>query len=337
MSKSDAIVITGSTGFIGRRVAQLVKQSFPNEIVYYYSGPKKTIMEKSGLKVLKSLGISPVEIDLTKPLTLKKLPISPKLIIHLAANTDTYDKDHSVNSEGVVNLFKAVSPINRNTHIIHISTTAFMGGKRNFGKKLTEKSKCTPNNIYSRTKLKGERYIKQMCKKEGFRLTILRLPTVYGKNMRSKSLFDELNRMINKKSILSRLNWPGLTDLVHVDDVANTILFFTKAKPSPGKPEIYIVSGESVRLSNLYQLLYLKRKKRYNEIKLPAVFWKTAAKITELFPLLEGKLPDHIYNWLWRSTLIVDNVIWCDSSKLANKLKTQWKPKKFNDNIADVI
>jgi hypothetical protein len=47
-------------------------------------------------------------------------------------------------------------------------------------------------------------------------------------------------------------------------------------------------------------------------------------------------LPAHPRNALWRASLVIDNVIWCDASKLEDAIP-QWRPRSFRDHAADVL
>ena len=61
----------------------------------------------------------------------------------------------------------------------------------------------------------------------GYEYTILRLATVYGPGAKTDGLFDSLFKLTSKGSILGRLNWPGRTSIVHVEDVAAIMYTFT--------------------------------------------------------------------------------------------------------------
>lgn len=331
-----SIIITGATGFLGRVLTKKLVKACPNEEIVCLVRNKNNSLEKSGRKILKSLNVKTKSIDLTKITTLKNLPKNPRLIIHMAANTDTSDKNHEVNSKGVKNLYEALGGLNQKTHFIHIGTMVSVVGRKNTGRAINEETRDFPTNEYTRTKVEGENYITKQCKADRFRLTIIRPNTIYGKGVRDNSLFDMVKKMIIKKSIITRINWPGKSAIIHVDDLVKAIVFFTKTNPLPGKPQKFLVYAENLSIAEISKLTHKALGIDYHEISIPKEFWQLL-KYSKLFiPTLERLLPPKLYNYFWRFSIIIDDVVMCRTSKLS-KIIPRWKPKKLADTILDVI
>lgn len=330
------VVVTGATGFIGRRVVKLLANKYEGDEVLCLVRNKKSTPEKSGILIIKKCGFKMKIVDLVKNKGLKNFPKNPRIIIHLAANTDTSDPDHSVNDTGTVNLIKAFSPLDPKTHLIYTSTTALMSGRRNCDNPFNENSKPAPTNEYGRTKLKAEKILMDESKKQNFKLTLFRLPTVYGKGMRKDSFFDFVKKLILKNSIFVRLNWPGKTSFVHVEDVAKAIVATIKKPPRPSKVQILILQTESFTLDQISKMLHRKLRLKYKPIKLPNFFWKIVASFRLFFYNLEILLTPKFYNYIWRASLIIDDVIYSKSQKI-NQILPSGKLKRLKNCISEVV
>lgn len=291
--------------------------------------------EKVGRDVIKKLGIATKIVDIDSGLGLKDLPRNITHVFHLAARTDTSQKGHNAtNYLGTKRLVEALN-LTPKTHFVHISTTAFMSGRKDCSKPFREKDSPFPTNEYGRSKLNGEKYLIRKSKVVDFKLTIVRFPTVYGPKPRNNSFFDILNKQIDKDSIISRINWPGLTSLVHVDDAAKIILKLAQNPPKPRQSNVFIVSAESLSLARINSKLFAQKNKAYKQIKLPAIVWKLFRHSRSVLYKLEKLFPAKLYNLFWRASLVVDNVIYCESTKLKEVLP-KYRFKTIDKSIEDV-
>lgn len=330
------VIITGASGFVGQHLVPLAVKYFNSKDILCLSYDKNATLEKLGLKMFDKIGLKNILIDLVTKRGLKGLPKSPDIIIHMAGATDTAKSDHSANDIGTRNLFDALAPLKPKTHFIYISTSAVMSGREDCSKPFDESSLPKPSNEYGRSKLRAEEFLKQQCRKYKFRLTIIRLNTVYGNDPRENKIFKLLKKEILNNSFIARLNWPGLIALIHVDDVAYALLELAKRKPTTGKAETYILYAENLSLSNISRLMYEEMKLQYRQISLPEFFWRFCSNLRNYIPLFEKIIPLTFYNPLWRWGLIVDNVLWSESKKLF-KVLPKWEPKKFEEKVIDEI
>lgn len=330
------IIVTGATGFIGRRVVRLLAKKYKHSSILCLIWDKDNELEVSGRKILKNLGVKTKRTDLVTGYNLGTYSKTPNIVIHLAGNTDTYSKDYRSNDVGTRNLLKFCQSMGPKTHFIHISTTAIMSGRKNCNQPFGEDVIPFTSNNYGVSKLKAEYLVKNACKKRRFRLSILRYPTVYGKDSRKNSFFDYIGSLINRSSFLMRLNWPGLTSFVHVDDAAKSVLLVLEKPPDAGFCEIYNVSTESLSLQQISMLVHKKIRRRYKEIRIPKFIWKVLALTRPVIYKTEKYFPTGLYNLLWRFSLLIDNVIYCDSTKIEKRF-SQWEPSFVSDKLDDVL
>ncbi len=330
------IIITGATGFLGRNLLKSLIKINPKISILCLIYEKDSPLEISGRKILKELGVKTKMVDLVSGTGLENLPDSPKLVIHLAAETDTSKKDNRVNDIGTENLYKAFGNLNKNTHFIHIGTMVSVVGRPNCAIPIDENTKDFPTNEYTRTKIRGEEFIVKKCKKDKFRLTVIRPNTIYGKGIRKDSLFDMVRDMVDSNSLITRINWPGRSALIHVDDVVETIIRFTKDNRKPGVPEKYLAYSENLSISEISKIIHSAKYKKFRVISLPKRFWTTIKGVRDMIPKFETIFPYPIYNFIWRFGIIIDDVAWCESDKLFRKFPN-FKPKKFADSVEDVL
>lgn len=135
------IMISGSTGLVGSRVIELLKDDF-NFIQLLAKDVDITDSQKV------SNFINEKDFD---------------IFLHLAAYTNVngaeIEKDlaYKINADGTKNVFDSV--INKNKKIIYISTDfVFSGNDKN--KIYTEVDSPNPSGIYGKSKLKGENIVK---------------------------------------------------------------------------------------------------------------------------------------------------------------------------------
>jgi len=336
MINNPEVIITGATGFVGRNLIPQIVKYFPKNKILCLIRNQNTEFEFEGRKIFKKYGISTKYVDLVMGEGLSNLPKKPKLIIHLAAETDTSKKDHRVNNVGVKNLYNAFTKLGPETHFIYIGTMVSVVGRKNCKIAINEDTKSSPTNEYTRTKADGENFLINKCKKDKFRLTILTPNTIYGKGFRKGSLFYMVINMIKNNSFITRINWLGKSALIHVNDVIENIIYFSSRYPKPGVPEKYLLYSENLSISNISKLIHKQLNIKYKPINLPKCFWGILSSFRVYFPILESIFPPQLYNYVWRLSIIIDDVVYTDSQKAFKKNKN-WKPKKLETTIKEII
>lgn len=316
------IIISGATGFIGRRLIKEIIKEYPLKNILCLIRDQVDELEISGRKILQELNVQTREIDLPSGRGLEDIPKNPKLVIHLAASTESGDEDHSCNDIGTKNLLEALSPFSAETKFIFTSTAAVYSGRKDSNIPIDENTKAVPSNEYGRSKIRAEEILKEYSGKFGFNLSILRLATVWGEGTRKDGLFDSMNKLIKKGSVIAKINWPGKTSLIHVDNIAQIIAYLSSYK-QPEQFQTYILSHEGKTLSEISEVIHKKLNIDYNPVNLPSLFWNTSDVFVKRSDLLENLLPSKLYNTFWRLNLILNDSLYC-------------KPDEFKEKIPEI-
>jgi len=124
------------------------------------------------------------EMDITSKEKIYKVfkEIKPDIVIHLAALTDVDfceknpEKAFNINTEGTKNIVEISEYFN--SFIVYLSTDFIFDGKK--GSPYNEKDIPNPVNIYGKSKLKGEEFVKNYKKS-----LIIRTSRIFGKNGKS--------------------------------------------------------------------------------------------------------------------------------------------------------
>ena len=229
----EKILITGGAGYIGLHVAEvLLKKNIKVFVVDNLSrGLGKFINKK----------VTFIKEDIKNTNNIRKILIQNKIntIIHLAALTNVqeseiYKKKYSQNNIiGTKNLLKACEK----TFVENIIYSSSAGVYGNAKSPVNENTELKPINYYSKTKLKGEKLIKEYSKKNNFNYCILRYFNVSGAspsgkigiyNKNNKSLFKILAKQsLSKKPKItifgknfSTKDGTCVRDFIHVSDLA---------------------------------------------------------------------------------------------------------------------
>ena len=282
------ILITGVNGFIGSHLTPLIRRKYKNEEIFCLNQPK---------------------FDLVTGKNLDKIPQNPRLIIHLAAATDTAKSDQKCNNIGTQNLIDHLPKIGPKTHFIFTSSQAIFSGRADTQKPIDDKVRPCQNNRYGKTKLEAEKILLEAAKKQKFKLTIIKLPTVWGENPRKNSFLNFLRKMVDLNSLFSRLNWPGKVGLINVDDAAEFILKTVSSVPQ--KTKIISIAAQNLTLAEIFEKITREKGKNYKQIKVPGFVWSLAKILRPYMKYFEPILSANIYNYFWRASIVVDSPLWC--------------------------
>jgi dTDP-4-dehydrorhamnose reductase len=146
--RRERLLITGGSGFLGRTIAQMIAANFQVFSADY--APKKMP------------NFVPLDIRERQQVVDTFRKIRPALVIHTAAlvNVD-YCEDHAqeawvTNVEGTENVAIAAKEVR--AKLVYISTDSVFDGQKGM---YIEEDKPNPVNVYARTKLEGEKRVKQ--------------------------------------------------------------------------------------------------------------------------------------------------------------------------------
>jgi nucleoside-diphosphate-sugar epimerase len=167
------ILVTGATGFVGRRLIPALKESFPAEPI--------RIMVHSY-----SPGVSPEDVeifrgDLKYPKIVQALVKDADVIIHLAANVRTGSHDicemRRINTEATRNLYSAAVQSGAKL-FVHVSSAGVYGPPRSAAP-FREDDACKPATAYQISKFEAEEALLKTDSKQTI-LNILRPTIIYG-------------------------------------------------------------------------------------------------------------------------------------------------------------
>lgn len=192
------ILITGGAGYIGSKItSDLIKRKHRVIIVDSLITGHKSLINKKAIFYRCNIS-NEKKIDSI----LKKYKIDS--IIHCAASVDVsesernpskYFRNNSKNTEKLLN----VCSKNRIKNFIFSSTCAVYG---NVSGIVTEQTKTMPFNVYGKSKLKCENFIKSYAKKNNFNYAILRYFNVAGSDLKNKlGCINNYNQLIKNLAI----------------------------------------------------------------------------------------------------------------------------------------
>ena len=121
-------MISGASGFIGRQLALRLRSVSPAMRLSCLFKDDEDAFCRGGAGLLVSDGIQSIPVDLSLGAGLDALE-KPAVLFHLAANTHTWESDHSCNDKGTENLMRALQPLGPMNHIVFTSTTAVMDNR----------------------------------------------------------------------------------------------------------------------------------------------------------------------------------------------------------------
>jgi len=228
------VLITGGTGFIGRRLAQRCLQEGNSVLIL---GQENTPAESENKKTLEAKGAEIVLGSVTEREQILDLLSDVDLVYHLAAIQHEMNVPDQafwdVNVLGTKNLLEASvrAGVQR---FVHGST---IGVYQSLNGKIDERSPCKPDNIYGVTKLEGEKVV--LSFQENLPVVVIRIPEVYGPGDRR---LLKLFRTIQKRIFFMIGDGKNLHHPIYVDDLIDALLAAAQCEEAAG--EIFLVAGK---------------------------------------------------------------------------------------------
>lgn len=308
MNKDSHIFITGASGFIGARIAE----------VLYLAGWKNV---KAGVKNWTScsrLGTLPINIVKADLLNINELAEAVKAstyIIHCAYGPA------EVTVEGTKALLECLdkSELKRFVHLSTIEVYTDTKGEIN------ENSPCaSTGNPYGDSKLAAEKICMQYITK-GYPISILRLPIVYGPFSRNWTVNFAKMLIKGELSILDKYG-EGKCNLLYIDDLVKAVKLALFKKEAVG--QVFNINGPESITWNEYFSIFGKK------LNLPELKNVKASQIQletlMLKPIrfIGGYLRDH---HMERLKLIAQKISLADllMRKTESKLKGSLSPEEL--------
>ena len=211
-------LIFGSSGFIGNHLRKtLIKNYNKNSII--------TVGRKN----------SNLNIDLENFKNFKKIPEKNYECVYALAgkaNFNFYKKKElqQINSNKKImsNIIKFCK-MNKVKKIIFLSSSAVYSKKNLLP--FNERQIIKPTNSLGKSKYQIEKDLKKKFSKSKTKIVILRVFTVYGKNMRKNQFLNEaIKKFKSKKKNLTFYNKNTLRNFIHIDDLIKILLKLTLLK-----------------------------------------------------------------------------------------------------------
>jgi nucleoside-diphosphate-sugar epimerase len=278
-------LVTGATGFIGRRLVAALAQS-PDCSVH-------VLIRDSGQasRIWPAGGVEPRIGDLTRPDSLATVCNGVDTVYHLAgyahasgvAEGEALDLHQRITVEGTRALLAAATSAGVK-RFIFVSSVKAMGEGGEVC--LDETSDTVATSIYGRAKRTAEDLVLRAGRVPGMHVCILRLPLVYGPDNKGN-----LPRMI---AAIDQGRFPPLPELgnkrsmVHVEDVVQALLLGAESPSARG--QTYIVTDEKTYSTRrIYSLICSALGRPVPAWTVPVTLLRLAARLGDLIGSVRGR------------------------------------------------
>jgi nucleoside-diphosphate-sugar epimerase len=330
-----SVLVTGATGFIGRRLVARLLQTLPADAVVCLVKPPATPLEAEALDAYRSRGVRLLDGDLTRQPVCADPPPRVDAVYHLAANIDTDAKmeDLLVNHAGTRNLLDWLAPVANGARVVYASSVAVHDRDAPPTAPIDERSPFVPRTLYGKTKLQGETILRERAAPGGYSWTIVRLPTVYGPGQKAGGLFDKMIALASAGAFLGRIDWPGRTSIIHVDDAVDVMVELA-GRPEGANEIFCLASDESLTVGDIARTVGRATGRAVRPIAIPPPLLR-AARVMVWNRSIAAAMPRFAQLSFWRLSLIVSDGFWFDTSKLR---RVYTKPiRNLDAGVRDII
>jgi hypothetical protein len=321
-----AVLVTGATGFIGRRLVEALCER--NEVVHALvrHGSRARRTRRFANSVIERHG------DLDRPQTLDGMCAGVETVFHLAGYSDpetdsaAEDVHWQVTVEGTRALLAQASKAGVRRFVFVSSVKAMGEGGESC---LDESSPTAPVSSYGRAKLEAERLVLEAGKQHGMLVCNLRLPLVYGRDNRGN-----IWRMI---AAIDRGRFPPLPEtgnrrsMLHVDDVIQALRL--AAENSAAHGQTYIVTdGRVYSTRQIYVAVHQALGRPAPRWTIPIGLLRAAARMGDAVGRIRGR------SFIFDSGVV--NKLTSSACYSCEKIKTElgYRPTRFlEDGLREMV
>ncbi len=311
--------VTGATGFLGGRIASMLRE-LDHKVVALVRNPEKAVD-------LKKQGVEIVQGDITVKESMRDAMNGVDGVFHVAAWYKIGAKDKSpaklVNVTGTRNVLELMKELEIPKGVYTSTLTINSDTK---GTVADETYKFNGKHISEYDKTKAEAH-KVACEfiKQGLPLVILMPGLIYGPN--GTSLSDESLRMFLRKRLpmipsKSAYNW------AHVDDVAG-IHIKAMEKAEPGS--VYMVGGPIHTLTEAFEIAH-----KITGIRKPFTVPYQLLKLTRIFSLLVEKIIPLPPMYTSEALRVQAGVTYLGNSNKA-KVELGYNPRNLSEGLKETL
>jgi nucleoside-diphosphate-sugar epimerase len=330
-----SVLVTGATGFIGRRLVQRLLATRGADAIVCLVKPPATPLEAGALDSYRASGIHLIEGNLTHQPVSAVPPPTVDVVFHLGANidTDASEADLVVNHSGTRNLLDWLAPVARGARIVYASSVAVHDRDASPTGPIDENSPLVPRTLYGKTKLQGETILRERSAVDGYTWTIARLPTVYGPGQKAGGLFDTMIELASAGALLGRIDWPGRTSIIYVDDVADVMIDLA-GRPDAAGEIVCLASDESHTVGEIARIVGRVVGRPVRPLRVPGIVWSVGQAVV-WNRAVAAALPRSMRLSFWRLSLIISDGFWFDTAKLRRLYKAPIR--NLEQGLADTL
>lgn len=254
-SDSLKILVTGSFGFVGKRLIEQIKKEHQ-----VFSLDRENLSSSIFFKA-----------DITKKEELSAIPKDFDIIIHLAAILDESSDDlFKVNVDGTKNLIEFAKENKNLKQFIFLSSVGVLGETK---EPANEETMFNPVTNYERSKFHAEEFVKS----SSLPYTIIRPALIYGPNQWWKSIIK-----IVKKDFPLIGKGENYWQLVFIDDLIDGIMLTINNQAAIN--ETYIFAEETpTKVIDIVNTIRKKLNKKGKQKTIPIFAGRILAKFMPIF------------------------------------------------------
>ena len=310
------LVITGSTGFIGRSISP------------HLPFPQRRLVSKKPAEAVPSNLCTYLLGDLKNPPEVDLFTEKASTLVHLASRNNPRNSNHRIQEHinqdllSTLHLFETFAKKNPDGHIIFASTGGNMYHTGLPYIPRTEKDIPMPASAYGIQKLAAEHYLRLMCDLYSVKATVLRISNPYGtllSTTRAHGLIGVAFSKILADEVLPIIDpLESVRDYLHLNDLIEAFCLTIKHPPATGEFRLFNVSsgiGHSLDqvLCTMEKLTRYSIKREYQSTSRPSPSLNSWSVLSY----------QHFYECLG----------WCPKIELAEGLTKMWKDIQYDRSI----